>query len=172
MPCIISDASNPSGPVSSTDLQITLPGFARLRSTTVVLIAATLVMNGLAIQSFADERIKSGLDPGRRRLIRWLDRQTPRPSVVTTGSFALSAVSQSNYHWILCRHGSDQTRRLLRDAGANYVVVFAKERSCNFIRDLRDELRLVKQLGKDGRIRVWELADPTDPPTRTPKAAL
>ena len=74
---------------------------------------------------------------------------------------ALSVFSRSGYHWILCQHAPEQTLSLLRDAGAAYVVVFAKDPKCNFLRGLRPrELGVVRTFGK-GAIYVLGLNDRT-----------
>ena len=150
-------------------LLLILPALAYLDSHThlawrlaaTALLALTLVGNTLGMQTLLNKNYRSGLRGFEPDLILWLDKQSPRPSVVTTRSMALSVFSRSGYHWILCQHAPEQTLSLLRDAGADYVVVFAKDRKCNFVRGLRPrELGVVRTFGK-GAIYVLGLNDRT-----------
>ena len=70
--------------------------------------------------------------------------------MITTRPWELGTWSRSGYHWILCSTDPRQTLRLLDFAGADYVVVYAWERNCNFVRGLvPDYLRIEKVFGGD-----------------------
>ncbi|MBW2269531.1 MAG: hypothetical protein JRH16_13230 [Deltaproteobacteria bacterium] len=108
------------------------------------LVGLTLLSNAQGMRALFDRELKHGLTEGEQHLIAWLDRQRPLRAVVTTEPWKYGAFSRSGYHWTLCRHPPEQTLRLLRNAGADYVVIRHKERNCNFIRDLQpDTLRRV-----------------------------
>jgi hypothetical protein len=113
------------------------------------LLAATLVMNAVGMKTLLGKHYTTGLDRTELELVTWLDSRSPRPAVVTTKSFPLAAFSRSGYHWILCNHPPTQTLRLLREAGADYLVVYPRDRGCNFIRGLFPRnLRIVKSFGE------------------------
>lgn len=135
------------------------------RATMLVLIAATLALNALAMQTLLNKYYAKGLTPVEQELVDWLDAQSPRPSVVTTRSFALSALSRSGYHWILCESDPLQTYQLLQHAGADYVLVYPNEHRCGFVYPLRDRLQIARVIG-DGAIVVLELAEPATPGAR------
>ena len=138
-----------------------------------VLLLTTLIWNVQAMQNLFDRRLHHGLSAGEKQLVTWLDGQSPRPSVVTTQPWMYGAFSRSGYHWTLCGQSPEQTLKLLRHAGADYVLVRnEKERRCNFVRGLRPKyLRDVRVFG--GGIYVLELRDPdTTAPARAGGAML
>jgi hypothetical protein len=123
-------------------------------------------MNVSAMQTLLEKNYAKGLQPIERELVAWLDAHSPRPAVITTRSFALSAFSRSGYHWIVCDSDPRQTMRLLHDAGADYVVVFRKERPCNFVKGLLPRHLGIEKIFGDNQIYVLAPYDaaPASPP--------
>jgi hypothetical protein len=106
------------------------------RAAAALLVLATLLSNAQGMQALFERELKHGLKEGEQMLVAWLDSQRPRPTVVTTEPWKYGAFSRLGYHWILCRHSPEQTLRLLRDVGADYIVVRHRERDCKFIAEL------------------------------------
>ena len=122
------------------------------------MLVVTIPLNGLALNKLLHKSYAAGLTPVESELVEWLDAQSPRPAVVTTNSFALSAFSRSGFHWILCESDPLQTLRLLQLSGADYVIVYADERRCGYVFALRDRVRVARAFGQ-GQILVLELSD-------------
>jgi sucrose-phosphate synthase len=55
----------------------------------------------------------SGLSGPEVPLVKWLDSQDPKPTVITTHSQILSAFSRSYFHWIDCKVSAAHTIALL-----------------------------------------------------------
>ena len=116
-------------------------------ATAVVL--ATLVWNVQAMQTLFERDLKFSLTDGERQMVKWLEHQKPRPSVVTTQPWMFGAFSRAGYHWTLCRHKPEHTLKLLRHAKADYVLVRRHERDCKFVHGLRPKyLETVLVFGK------------------------
>jgi 4-amino-4-deoxy-L-arabinose transferase-like glycosyltransferase len=107
------------------------------------LLVAALVSCGLGMKQLMETRFPSGINQVERELVTWLDRQSPRPSVVTTRAQKLAVFSRSAFHWMECGESFDQTLALLRHAGADYVLMFGGDRQCRFLELRATELRTV-----------------------------
>jgi hypothetical protein len=94
---------------------------------------------------------------GQQALMRWLDAQQPRRTVLTTDAVYLSVASRSHYHWTLCEEPPEQTRKMLRHLPIDYVVVNERERGCRFVDGLQDVLRPAYAFGPPQE-RVYLLA--------------
>ncbi len=114
------------------------------------LVVASLATGLARTSGLLTLKFPSGLLGPEPQLVAWLDGQTPRPSVVTTNSQTLSALSRSGYHWITCQNDSESTLGLLEFAGANYVLLYPGEEKCSFLQGLEDRLELIKVFGDDG----------------------
>jgi hypothetical protein len=126
------------------------------------LLVATLVWCGLGIRELMQTRFPSGIGEVERQLVSWLDRQSPRPSVVTTRAQKLAVFSRSAFHWMHCGESFDQTLALLRHAGADYVLMFGGERSCEFLERRAAELRTVASFSHlRSSVVVLALREPT-----------
>jgi len=126
---------------------------------TAALLLATAVMNYTEMTRVLHKRWPTGISPEHQEVVNWLDRQEPRPSVVTTQPWEFGTFSRSGYHWILCAHPPSATLSLLRDAMADYVLVSARERPCPFIRGLPGtQLRVAKEFG-NGKIILFSLRE-------------
>jgi len=93
---------------------------------------------------------------GQQALMRWLDAQQPRRTVLTTDALFLPVASRSNYHWTLCQEPPEQTRKMLRYLPIDYVAVHEEERGCPFVDGLQDVLRPAYAFGPPGE-RVYLL---------------
>jgi 4-amino-4-deoxy-L-arabinose transferase-like glycosyltransferase len=125
------------------------------------LLVTTLVGCGLGIGQLMQTRFPSGISEVERQLVTWLDRQSPRPAVVTTRAQKLAVFSRSAFHWMECSESFDQTLALLRHARADYVLMFGDERSCGFLQRRAAELRTVASFSHlRSSVVVLALRDP------------
>jgi len=131
----------------------------RLGATAV--LVASLFMSVTAILTLTQRGFRTGISPVEQELVQWLDRQLLRPSVVTTFPWHVGAFSRSGYHWTHCNERPATTMALLLDARADYVLVFNKDRHCNFVRGLEPRfLKQVKTFGQAHKqVRVLAVRD-------------
>ncbi|HEX2061557.1 MAG TPA: hypothetical protein VHK90_12525 [Thermoanaerobaculia bacterium] len=95
--------------------------------------------------------------PAEAQMIAWLERQEPRPVVLTARAQHLSAYSHASIHWTECRTGREMTRLMLQRLPIQYVIVYPGEERCEFLRSLRDLLEVRTSFGT-GRDRVVVLS--------------
>lgn len=127
-----------------------------LQIATAAVLALSLAMNAVDMKKLFETKFRTGLLPHEAQLVQWFDTQVPLPKVVTTRPWELGTYSRSGYHWILCNSDPAQTLRLLRDAGADYVVLFEADRGCPFAAGLFPQhLRIVRVFG-DRKLWVLE----------------
>jgi len=121
----------------------------------VVMLAAGMVL-GSAVAGTVFIRSEARLSPlsdWDRELGQWLDAHALPPVVVTTEPSGLALLSHAYFHWTACDEPAETTRRLLQDAGADYVVVYPWDESCAFLSEAGTELVRVREFG-GGRIVV------------------
>jgi hypothetical protein len=117
---------------------------------TAAILALSLVMNVADMRELFDTKFRTGMRPVEAQLVKWLDAQRPLPAVVTTRPWELATYSRAGYHWILCKSDPMQTLRLLNQAGADFVVVFDRDRTCPFAMGLYPErLKVIRVFGND-----------------------
>ena len=114
-----------------------------------VVVLATLVWNVQAMQVLFARDLRFSLTEGDRQMVKWLEHQSPRPTIVTTQPWMFGAFSRAGYHWTLCRHKPEHTLKLMRLVNADYLLVRKNERDCPFVHGLRPEyLETVLVFGK------------------------
>ncbi len=127
-----------------------------------VVVASALVTNVLGLQALFDRKLKYGLNAGERQLVEWVGRQRPLPTLVTTQPWMFGAFSRAGYHWILCRHSADQTLKLLRLTGADYVVVRHGDQKCGYIDGIVPD-ELVRVIAFRHNLQVYALRERLGP---------
>lgn len=76
-------------------------------------------------------------------LAAWLAAQPRTPVVISSRAPRLAAMSRAGFQWIGCSDDPEQTRRLFRYTGADYLVVRRSDRRCAFLRGLDGEIEKV-----------------------------
>jgi hypothetical protein len=111
--------------------------------------------------------------PAELRMLDWLDDHREPPLVLATTARELAAWRGVTGHGIRCDYPASNTRDLLRHLDIDYLILYDRERSCAFARDLR-ELELVRRFGYGKqaiglyRSSVGPGGDPASPPGSAP----
>jgi len=127
----------------------------RVRHVALALALLSVVGGSFGVAGLLGTRFASGLLGAEPELVRWLEGHPGKPIVVTTNAQPLSVYSRAGFHWMECREKPEQTRALIEHVGIDYVLVYAGEERCAFVRGL-SELEVARVFG-DGRARIWAL---------------
>jgi len=127
------------------------------RAIAVLLLVGSFLHNWDGLDRLFDKKYISGPSGPEASLVRWLDSQNPKPTVITTHSQILSAFSRSYFHWIDCKVPSAHTLALLEEGNADYVLVYPKLQGCRYFAPLKPRMELVKRVTKGWSIEVWRL---------------
>jgi hypothetical protein len=127
------------------------------RALAILLLAGSFVHNYGAIDKLFAKKYVSGLSGPEAPLVKWLDAQDPKPTVITTHSQILSAFSRSYFHWIDCKVPAAHTLALLEEGNADYVIVYPRLAGCRYFAPLKPRMELVKRFKKGWSIDVWRL---------------
>jgi hypothetical protein len=119
-------------------------------------IALALVAIGQGAYAIANTPAPPGNGPsrGEEALIVWLSEHAPRAAVLTTNAQILSVYTRNPLHWTDCSVAPAQTELMLHKLPIEYVIVYANELNCPFIRNLRDVLSPVATFDDD-LVRVY-----------------
>ena len=131
------------------------------RLLTILFIGASLVVGGDNLHTYLTHEYKPDPKGPEADVISWLDRQDPKPTVITTHAQILSVFSRSYFHWADCRLHPHHTLALFDHADADYVLIYQREKKCRFVKKLikQKKIRKVKTFNRRWRIDVWERAD-------------
>ena len=78
-----------------------------------------------------------------RALTSWLSVRAPRATLLTTNAQILSVYVRNPTQWTKCDVSPATTRNMLDRLHIDYVIVYAAERDCPFVRGLGDRLARV-----------------------------
>ena len=78
-----------------------------------------------------------------RALTSWLSVRAPRATLLTTNAQILSVYVRNPIQWTKCDVSPATTRNMLDRLHIDYVIVYAAERDCPFVRGLGDRLARV-----------------------------
>jgi hypothetical protein len=101
-----------------------------------------LAAAGIAILQGVHTIVMTPTPPGEgpyrseRALVGWLSKNAPHAAVLTTNAQPLSVYARNPFHWTDCGVAPETTKVMLRKLPIEYVVVYANERDCAFIRGL------------------------------------
>jgi len=128
----------------------------------VFLVISALMVSNDNIQSLLDRKFRPDPKGPEGELLAWLDKQDPKPTVITTHAQILSVFCRSNFHWADCKLHPNHTLNLLDHANADYVLIYQRERNCNFVKRLikQKKIKKVKTFNNRWRIEVWERSTP------------
>ncbi|MCK9459318.1 MAG: hypothetical protein M0R80_06730 [Proteobacteria bacterium] len=129
------------------------------RAVAVLLLVGSFMHNYDTIGRLFDKKYVSGLSGPEVPLVKWLDSQDPKPTVITTHSQILSAFSRSYFHWIDCKVSAAHTIALLEKGNADYVLVYPKLAGCKYFAPVKARMERVKRFTKGWSIDVWKLKD-------------
>lgn len=127
---------------------------AWIRGVATALIAWTVFTSALGVRHTTDflRRATHGPSAPEAALVAWADAQPEPPSFVTTKAQALAAFSErAGFHWTVCGDDPAQTKVLLEDAGADYLLLYPGEERCPGVAALLPSFRTV---GTFGPLRV------------------
>lgn len=142
--------------------------FGRAMRVIVLLVIAVTVLDGAySIVQFVTTPIPRGPTVAEQQAVAWIDAHKPAPTVLTTRSQYLAVYSHANFHWTLCTTPRDTTRNMLEKLPIDFVVVFAPDRQCEFLRGLGDLLVERAAFGEGlGRVHVLGRKRPFTAPAR------
>ena len=92
---------------------------------------------------------------GEAELLRWLNAQPKRASVITTNAQILGSGSDAGFYWTYCDAPGTTTQAMWRLLPIDYVVMYEGEARCKFVSDA-GPMRLVQMFGEPRR-RVFVL---------------
>ena len=123
----------------------------------VIASALVAILSGVnSVLAYVTTPIRRSPTPAEARLASWLDAQPSRPLVITAKPQHLSVYTHANVHWTECRTPAATTRVMLEKLPIDYVIVYATERRCAFVRGLGDVLVERTAFG-EGRDRIHVL---------------
>ena len=119
-----------------------------LRVLTLLMLLVSMIIGTSKSVWFVTHPRREGPTASEVQMVKWLDSQTPVPTVLTTNAQILSVYSRSNFHWTTCDETATKTRQMLQLLPIDYVLVYSFERNCPFARGLSDVMEPRYQFGK------------------------
>jgi hypothetical protein len=124
---------------------LSLAGVVRVLA--IGLVAFSFVRLGPALEAEIEFEYAPFL-PAERRLVTFLDGHETPPVSLTSHAQQLAALSRHRFHLIDCPDPPEQTRRLFRHLGLDYLIVYPEDRRCSFLEGLEDEFTTVFVAGR------------------------
>jgi hypothetical protein len=113
------------------------------RGVRIAAVAITIVGVAQGLHAIAlCPRPGGGPSGSERQLISWLSARAPRATLLTTNAQILSVYVRNPLQWSECDVAATTTRKMLDKLHIEYVIVYANERGCAFVRGLDDRLTL------------------------------
>ncbi|MFN2442047.1 MAG: hypothetical protein ABR517_05140 [Thermoanaerobaculia bacterium] len=120
----------------------------------VVLVAFATLTGTLRIDASENP---TGMTNAEAAFARWVDHQTPPPTMLTIGAQTLGMLTRGRYHWMSCDESPAQTGRMLESLPIDYVVVYGSARHCRFLDGLGGILKVEHSFGPPEHERIWLL---------------
>lgn len=119
-----------------------VPAFAYLLSRpqlavrlgSLAVLAVGCVQAAVAVSGELPGNSSNPVRPSERQLGRWLDSHDHTPIVLFSDPSRLALVSKAYFHWTICDEPPENTERLIKEAGVEYVVRRGNEKHCPFTR--------------------------------------
>jgi len=126
----------------------------RFAGAIAIVLLVSVVMSATAVQAFVrspDLR----LTKGETELVRWLDAQPRKLSVITSNAQILGAMSDTHFYWTHCEASGEMMKAMFTSLPIDAVVLYEPEMRCRFATEA-GRMRLIAAFGQP-RQRVFVL---------------
>jgi len=107
-------------------------------------------------QILAAGNVRDGIKPPDHDFAQWIDDRAEPPIILTTKPTNMAYLSRGRFHWTACNEPAETTRKLIADAGVEYVAVFRQQRKCEYFVGMQEgELHRIASFGKKPRIILY-----------------
>lgn len=127
------------------------------RAIAVALLLGSMWTSSRALAQMLPKEPSGKPNAPAQKLMRWIKREDP--IIASASASWVSVHSGARAHWLNCKDGADQIRRLFRYVPIQHLVVLPHERRCRYYRGLSRELELAEQFGQgQKRVEVFRVS--------------